>query len=302
MAASMPRIVFTPSGLTATVAARHHRARRGAPAGRRPRLGVRRSWHLRSVPGRAVSVGSFAKWAIDRAPRRAGPPASIESRLPGQRGRWSPRHRLGCAARIDGDVVVDVPSESQVHRQVVRKDLDLPDRRSIRRSRCTTSRSTEPRSCVTPMRRSASIGEARRRAARPLAEPRASTGVLRRAAQGVARATGTATVAVRRATARVVAIWPGFVDTVLGIAVDIGSTTIAGHLCDLSTGEVLASAGRMNPQIRFGEDLMSRVSYVMMNPGGDARADRGGARRARRADRRARARGRRRRASACSKS
>ena len=32
---------------------------------------------------------------------------------------------------------------------------------------------------------------------------------------------------------------------------------------------MLSSGGRMNPQIRFGEDLMSRVSYVMMNPGGD---------------------------------
>jgi uncharacterized 2Fe-2S/4Fe-4S cluster protein (DUF4445 family) len=56
----------------------------------------------------------------------------------------------------------------------------------------------------------------------------------------------------------------------LGVAFDIGSTTIAAHLCDLSSGDVLASAGLMNPQIRFGEDLMSRVSYVMMNPGGDA--------------------------------
>ena len=64
-------------------------------------------------------------------------------------------------------------------------------------------------------------------------------------------------------------IWPGYVDAAFGVAVDIGSTTIAGHLCDLTTGEVLASAGRMNPQIRFGEDLMSRVSYVMMNPGGE---------------------------------
>ena len=54
-----------------------------------------------------------------------------------------------------------------------------------------------------------------------------------------------------------------------GVAIDVGSTTVAGHLCDLSTGEVLATAGMMNPQIRFGEDLMSRVSYVMMNPGGD---------------------------------
>jgi uncharacterized 2Fe-2S/4Fe-4S cluster protein (DUF4445 family) len=54
------------------------------------------------------------------------------------------------------------------------------------------------------------------------------------------------------------------------LAIDLGSTTIAAHLCDLNTGAVLASSGLMNPQIRFGEDLMSRVSYVMMNPGGDA--------------------------------
>src|SRR5208283_1958915 len=55
-----------------------------------------------------------------------------------------------------------------------------------------------------------------------------------------------------------------------GLAVDVGSTTIAAHLCDLLSGEVVASAGVMNPQIRFGEDRMSRVSYSMMNPGGAA--------------------------------
>jgi hypothetical protein len=60
----------------------------------------------------------------------------------------------------------------------------------------------------------------------------------------------------------------GLVDQLLGVAIDIGSTTIAGHLVDLSSGDVLAAAGRMNPQIRYGEDLMSRVSYAMMNPGG----------------------------------
>ena len=67
----------------------------------------------------------------------------------------------------------------------------------------------------------------------------------------------------------IIALWPGFHDGVFGMAVDVGSTTIAAHLCDLSSGEVVASAGVMNPQIRFGEDLMSRVSYVMMNPGGE---------------------------------
>jgi uncharacterized 2Fe-2S/4Fe-4S cluster protein (DUF4445 family) len=67
---------------------------------------------------------------------------------------------------------------------------------------------------------------------------------------------------------RLVSIWPGFHDKAFGIAIDVGSTTIAAHLTNLSTGEVTASAGLMNPQIRFGEDLMS-VSYVMMNPGGE---------------------------------
>ena len=61
----------------------------------------------------------------------------------------------------------------------------------------------------------------------------------------------------------------GFKGSAFGVAVDVGSTTVAAHLCDLTSGEVLASAGKMNPQIRFGEDLMSRVSYIMMNPGGE---------------------------------
>jgi len=67
----------------------------------------------------------------------------------------------------------------------------------------------------------------------------------------------------------VIAIWPGFHDRAFGVAIDVGSTTIAGHLANLSDGTILASAGVMNPQIRFGEDLMSRVSYVMMHEGGD---------------------------------
>ncbi|MEM7281850.1 MAG: ASKHA domain-containing protein, partial [Pseudomonadota bacterium] len=67
---------------------------------------------------------------------------------------------------------------------------------------------------------------------------------------------------------RIVGVWPGLKERVYGVACDIGSTTIAAHLCDLTTGQVVASGGIMNPQIRFGEDLMSRVSYVMMHPEG----------------------------------
>jgi uncharacterized 2Fe-2S/4Fe-4S cluster protein (DUF4445 family) len=78
------------------------------------------------------------------------------------------------------------------------------------------------------------------------------------------------TVAVRQGR-DLIGIWPGFRDLALGVAFDVGSTTIAGHLCDLLTGSVLATNGAMNPQIGFGEDLMSRVSYVMMNEDGASR-------------------------------
>ena len=89
---------------------------------------------------------------------------------------------------------------------------------------------------------------------------------------------------------QVIAVWPGFHDRAYGMAVDVGSTTVAAHLCNLETGELAAAAGTMNPQIRFGEDLMSRVSYAMMNPGRGAADDGGDPRRPVGPRRRARAR------------
>ena len=47
-----------------------------------------------------------------------------------------------------------------------------------------------------------------------------------------------------------------------GFAVDIGTTTLAGYLCDLHTGEVLTSAASVNPQRRYGEDVMSRITMA----------------------------------------
>jgi len=66
----------------------------------------------------------------------------------------------------------------------------------------------------------------------------------------------------------VIDVRPGYEEGVYGLAVDIGSTTIAAHLCDLRTGAVLATVAEMNPQVKFGEDLMSRVSYAMTHSDG----------------------------------
>lgn len=56
----------------------------------------------------------------------------------------------------------------------------------------------------------------------------------------------------------------------LGLAVDLGTTKLAGYLMDLTSGETLAAAGVMNPQIAFGEDVMSRLAYAMHTPDGAA--------------------------------
>jgi len=63
-------------------------------------------------------------------------------------------------------------------------------------------------------------------------------------------------------------VQPGYQEGIYGLAVDIGSTTIAGFLCDLRTGEILATDSMMNPQVTYGEDLMSRVSFAMMHNDG----------------------------------
>jgi len=54
----------------------------------------------------------------------------------------------------------------------------------------------------------------------------------------------------------------------LGLAVDIGTTKLAAYLVDLNSGETLATAGTMNPQIAYGEDVMARISHAVSHTGG----------------------------------
>ncbi len=65
--------------------------------------------------------------------------------------------------------------------------------------------------------------------------------------------------------AEIIRVEPGRVETNIGLAVDIGTTTVAGYLTDLNTGKVLITESMMNPQVRYGEDVMSRITYCMMN-------------------------------------
>ncbi|SFD99840.1 Uncharacterized 2Fe-2 and 4Fe-4S clusters-containing protein, contains DUF4445 domain [Roseivivax sediminis] len=220
----------------------------------------------------APAFGSFAKHGITAVPDALSDWNAVEARYDRKRGLAAGR-RLGCQAKVLGDAVIDVPPESQVHRQVVRKDVDRREIAMNPATRLMYVEVPEP-----DMHEPAGDFE---RLARALADEWGVEGLsadltmLARLQPVLRQGAWNVTCALHKSHRdtgwRLTGLWPGLHEGGLfGLAVDVGSTTIAAHLTDLSTGAVLASAGIMNPQIRFGEDLMSRVSYAMMNPDGAA--------------------------------
>ena len=262
------RVVFMPSG------------RRGDfPAGT-PVLTAARSLGVdidsvcggRAICGRCqieLSAGEFAKLGIESRESHLGDATAAEKKYGRIKGLADGR-RLSCQALLHGDVVIDVPADSQIHRQMVRKaadeirDLEIDpvvklfyvelDRPSMADQTCDLTRLQET------LKREWELDGTD-----------ADLSFLQRLSAAM-RAGETyggdwkGTIAVRGGR-ELIAVWPGFKERAYGLAIDVGTTTIAGHLCNLETGEVVASSGMMNPQIRFGEDLMSRISYLQQNEG-----------------------------------
>jgi len=207
-----------------------------------------------------VAEGVFAKHAITSAAGHLSPPDVTEA---GWRARGlNAARRLSCAARIIGDLVIDVPSEFATNRQVVRK-------RAENRKIAVDSAISLHAVCVPPPDMHAPLGDADRMLAALAIPGLGIDPALLGDVQAVLRAGDwQVTAAVHQDIDRpeVIALWTGLRRRAFGLAFDIGSTTIAGHLVDLGSGRTVASAGTSNPQIRYGEDLMSRISYLMLNP------------------------------------
>ncbi len=258
-------VVFTPSG------------KRGRFALGTPILQCARSLGVdidsvcggRAICGRCqvqVGEGRFAKFGIDSTSAHLETFTTTEERYGAKKGLVSGR-RLSCQARLLDDVVIDVPPESQVHKQVVRKRAEA---RAIRLDPIVSLYYVEVEEPDMHKARG-DLQRVQEALAKQwgLEKLTIDFGVLQTLQAKLREGKWKITVIVHD-DARIIGTRPGLCETVYGIAYDIGSTTVAAHLCDLMTGEVVASSGIMNPQIRFGEDLMSRVSYIMMNPGGEA--------------------------------
>ncbi|WP_417454034.1 ASKHA domain-containing protein [Kiloniella sp.] len=257
-------IVFTPSG------------RRGDfPIGT-PVLTAARSLGVdidsvcggRGICGRCqvqAGEGEFAKHKIVSSCSNMTGFSSVEERYASKKGMKEGR-RLSCQAMIEGDLLIDVPAESQVHKQVVRKRADVREIEIDPPIRLHYVEVSEP-DMHHPSGDLERLEDALE-AQWGLKELHCELRTLQTLQPALRKGKWQVTVAVENEKT-IIAVWPGYKENAFGIAVDLGSTTVAAHLCDLQTGKVTASSGIMNPQIRFGEDLMSRVSYVMMNPGGD---------------------------------
>ncbi|WP_425523731.1 ASKHA domain-containing protein [Rhizobium setariae] len=216
-----------------------------------------------------VQEGNFAKHKIVSSNDHISARGPKEERYDRVRGLPEGR-RLSCSAEILGDLVIDVPQDTVVNAQVVRKAAtDRVIERNAAVQLCYVE--VEEPDMHKP------LGDLDRLKAvlekdwgwkdlliAPHLIPQVQS-ILRKGNWGV-------TAAIHRdmdsSRPFIVGLWPDLKNEAYGIACDIGSTTIAMHLVSLLSGRIVGSSGTSNPQIRFGEDLMSRVSYVMMNPDG----------------------------------
>ncbi|HAF67543.1 MAG TPA: drug:proton antiporter [Acidimicrobiaceae bacterium] len=267
---SLHRIVFTPSGLE-TAAPEGSTVLSVAQASQ---IDLDSVCGARGVCGRCQfrpSFGEFPKWALSSEAENLSEIGVTELEYQNRRAMIEGA-RLGCQATILGPLVIDVPPESQVHAPVIRKDIDLGGLSLDPVSVVRVIAANGSLSSMSGLKQA--IGKALKDEWGLVADVYSSraTKHLQSLSGGALANEQTLTIQIRQSDSlnTISSVVSGTHVEQLGVAIDLGSTTVAAHLLDLRHGEVLATSGAMNPQIRLGEDLMSRVSYVMMNAdGGD---------------------------------
>ena len=210
-----------------------------------------------------VSEGEHSKFGVNCKSENVTGITKLEKQLiidnPSYKGK-----RLACQSCIQGDLVIDVPEESQEHKAYISKKnakQNYSVSSAISLIECTLEESTLDEN---PSASENLIAQLEKQGI----EAKIDFNLLRGLQPLIHETKGNLTVAIRD-NEQIVAAYPQGKLQVFGAAIDIGSTTLALYVYDLKDGKLVYESSAMNPQIRFGEDLMSRVSYVMMNKGGD---------------------------------
>ncbi|MBL8290198.1 MAG: DUF4445 domain-containing protein [Bryobacterales bacterium] len=217
----------------------------------------------------SVEEGDFAKHALQSKTSHL---SAVEAR---EQAYWKrhPAHgrRLACAARVCGDLVICVPPESQAHKQIIAKgvsDRVIDIRPTVRQLyvECEPAQLDDRQGDWERL-------QSALRQQWGLSGLTIDLRTLRTLQDALRQGNHAVSVTLWQDT-EILRVQPGYAEGAYGIAIDVGSTTLAAYLCDLRTGQQLATSAAMNPQVRFGEDLMSRVSYAMTHSDGAARMHR----------------------------
>jgi len=230
-----------------------------------------------------IEEGRFEKYNMDSRREHVSPVTSEEAayfarrpKLLKDKGWEVGQVRLSCQCKIQGDVLINVPEESRGNKQIVRKSAtqrEIEIKPSIRKYLVTMSPPNLERPIADWERLAKGLETSMglvRRGEEHL--PRWSDFTvdytcLRTLSATLREAKWNVTVSVWQ-DKEVVQVQAGYHEDSYGAAVDIGSTTVALYLCNLRTGEILAAESEMNPQIVYGEDVMSRIQYTIEHPDG----------------------------------
>lgn len=211
-----------------------------------------------------IEEGYFEKDAMDSRMSHLTPLTEVEKKF--IKPDEGPNMRLACAAELRGDVKVFVPEKSRAGKQIVRKaakELSIKLDPAVKKYYLEIKK---------PSLHDLTVGDYER-----IIEALKNQYGLRgltmdymtlKSLQDILRKGNwniTVSVWMER---EIIKVEPGFVESSYGLAVDIGTTTVVGYLCDLNTGKVINTESMMNPQVPYGEDVMSRITYAMMNPDG----------------------------------
>lgn len=173
--------------------------------------------------------------------------------------------RLACVAKVEGDVLVFVPEESRAGKQVVSKaarEIFIECNPAVRLYHVILEKPTFEH----PMGDFERLCEGLEKQY-GLKNLRIDLFALRQVPKALRDGEWQATVSVWM-DREIIRVRPGKQDSCYGLAFDVGTTTVAGYFCDLNSMEVIDTVSLMNPQCKYGEDVMARISFRMSAPDG----------------------------------
>ncbi len=230
-----------------------------------------------------VEEGIFERYGITSRRENLSPLGAEEAEYfaarPGmlsEHGWQAGQVRLACQAKVRGDVLINIPEESRGNKQIIRKSATerlIDIKPSVRKYLVEMNAPTlaNPKADWERLASgiAASIGLVRYGEAN-LPGPKNLTidyACMRTLSDTLRDSNWRVTVSVWQ-DKEVIRVEPGYTEFLYGAAVDIGTTTLALYLCNLATGATIAAESEMNPQIVYGEDVMSRIQYTIANADG----------------------------------